>query len=251
MEDAAMDTFVPYGGLHAAALVICAAAIATPAGIGRVLDPKREPILRNGLATLAVLYWFAYNIWWNWHGLDPRTGLPLQLCDVNGLLAPLALVSGWRVARATLYFWTAALTVQAFIQPSLTAGPALPVFWAFWIAHSLIVACAIYDLVVLRYRPSWSDLGRALVLSAAYIAVVVPVNYWFGANYGFIGNPAALADVPPFVRALGPWPQRAIVLTALVPVGFVIVLLPWLLCGLRRKPELPANADAERALHTI
>jgi uncharacterized membrane protein YwaF len=117
-----MDTFVPYGGLHALALVICAVAIATPAGFASLFDRKPETILRGGLAALAVAYWLAYNIWWNWHGLDPRTGLPLQLCDVNGLFAPLALLTGWRAARAALYFWTAALTVQAFIQPALAAG---------------------------------------------------------------------------------------------------------------------------------
>ncbi len=53
---------------------------------------------------LAVCYWLAYNIWWNWHGLDPRVGLPLHICDVSGPMAPLALLTGWRWARATLYF---------------------------------------------------------------------------------------------------------------------------------------------------
>ena len=110
-------------------------------------------ILRRTLAALAVCYWLAYTTWWNWHGLDLRTGLPLQVCDFNGLIAPLALLSGWRFVRATLYFWTAALTLQAFIQPALTAGPAALVFWAFWMAHTLIAACAVYDIVVLGLSP--------------------------------------------------------------------------------------------------
>jgi hypothetical integral membrane protein (TIGR02206 family) len=246
-----MDAFVPYGGLHALALVICAVAIAAPTGIASLLDRKAEIILRGALAALAVAYWLAYTIWWNWHGLDPRTGLPLQLCDVNGLLAPLALLTGWRAARATLYFWTAALTVQAFIQPALTAGPASLVFWAFWTAHSLIAACAVYDIVVLGYRPCWPDLGRAVLASAAYVALVVPINAWLGSNYGFLGNPAAVDEIPPFIHALGPWPQRAIVLVALVPVGFVIVLLPWLIFGRRRNRERPGIAGTERAVHSI
>ena len=135
-------------GTHA----VCLLAIAAPALIGRALDRRGEMILRGSLAALAVCYWLAYTTWWNWHGLEPRTGLPLQVCDVNGLIAPLALMSGWRYVRATLYFWTAALTLQAFIQPALTAGPASLVFWAFWVAHSLIAACAVYDIVVLGYR---------------------------------------------------------------------------------------------------
>jgi hypothetical integral membrane protein (TIGR02206 family) len=246
-----MDGFVPYGRLHAVTLGVCLLAIAAPALTGRVLDRRGEMMLRGGLAALAVCYWLAYTTWWNWHGLDLRTGLPLQVCDFNGLIAPLALLSGWRYARATLYFWTAALTLQAFIQPALTAGPASLVFWAFWAAHTLIAACAVYDIVVLGYRPCWSDLGRALIVSAGYVALVVPINLWLGSNYGYLGNPAAASEVPPFVHALGPWPQRAVILVALVPLGFVAVLLPWLIAGRRRTLEPPGIRDGERAIGSI
>jgi len=246
-----MDAFVPYGGLHALALAVCAVLIAAPAVMGRALERNlhhnSEPILRRGVAALAVCYWAAYNTWWNWHGLDLRTGLPLHICDFNGLIAPLALLSGWRFVRATLYFWTAALTLQAFIQPALTAGPASLVFWFFWTAHTLIAACAVYDIVVLGYRPCWSDLGRALIVSAAYVALVLPINLWLGSNYGYLGNPAAVSEIPPFVYALGPWPQRAIILVALAPLGFVAVLLPWLIFAARQKPE-PPGIGAERAV---
>ena len=246
-----MDAFVPYGGLHAVALAVCLPAIAAPALIGRALEPHGEMILRRTLAALAACYWLAYTTWWNWHGLDLRTGLPLQVCDFNGLIAPLALLSGWRFVRATLYFWTAALTLQAFIQPALTAGPAALVFWAFWTAHTLIAACAVYDIVVLGYRPCWNDLGRALIVSACYVALVVPINLRLGANYGYLGNPAAVSEIPPFVYALGPWPQRAIILVALVPLGFVAVLLPWLILRRWRRLERPGIRNGERAIGSI
>ncbi len=226
-----MDAFVPCSGLHLFAVTVCAVAIAAPTLLGRGLKPDAELSLRRALAALAVAYWLAYNIWWNWNGLDLRTGLPLQVCDVNGLIAPLALLTQWRSARATLYFWTAALTLQAFIQPALTLGPASLVFWAFWTAHTLIAACAVYDIAVLGFRPNWGDLRRALAASAAYVAVVVPVNALTGGDYGFIGNPAPNISVPPFVLMLGPWPQRAIILLALGAIGFVIVLLPWMFVG--------------------
>jgi hypothetical integral membrane protein (TIGR02206 family) len=198
------DVFVPYSGLHTRALVVCAPLITAPSLLGRALRRDAETALRRTLAALAVCYWLAYNIWWNWHGLDLRTGLPLQICDLNGLVAPLALITGWRWARATLYFWTSALTLQAFIQPALTAGPALLVFWAFWIAHTIIAACAVYDLAMLGFRPFWNDLGRALAVSAAYVALIMPINLWLGSNYGYVGNPQAINEIPPFVYALGP-----------------------------------------------
>ena len=234
-----MDAFVPYSGLHAFTLVVCVLLIAAPALLGRMSSPSGEAALRRTLAAFAVGYWLAYNIWWNWHGLDPRTGLPLQICDLNGLVAPFALLTGQRWARATLYFWTSALTLQAFVQPALTAGPASLVFWAFWTAHTIIAACAVYDVVVRGFRPGWRDLGRALIVSGLYVALVLPLDIWLGADYGYLGNPAAANEVPPFVRALGPWPRRAVILVMLTVAGFVVVLLPWriaarLVAGRRR-----------------
>jgi hypothetical integral membrane protein (TIGR02206 family) len=219
--------FVPYSGFHVFVVAVCALLIAATALFGRALDKNAEAVLRRALAALAISCWLAYFTWWNWHGIDPRIGLPLHICDLNGLIAPFALITGRRWARATLYFWTAALTVQAFIQPALSAGPASLVFWAFWVAHTIIAACAVYDVVVLGFRPDWRDLGRAFSVSLAYLALVVPVNAWFGADYGYVGNPAPDLFVPPFVVALGPWPLRAIILVVLVALGLVVVLLPW------------------------
>jgi|SRR5208282_1868874 len=230
------DVFVPYSGLHLLVLAVCAVLIAAPSLLGRALHKDSEMALRRALAGLAVGYWLAYATWWNWHGLDPRTGLPLQICDLNGLVAPFALITGQRWARATLYFWTSALTLQAFIQPALTAGPASPVFWAFWAAHTIIATCAVYDIAVLGFRPGWRDLGRAMAVSAVYVALVVPLDLRLGANYGYLGNPAAANEIPPFVAALGPWPQRAIILVALAACGFVVVLVPWLIVA--RRPPL-------------
>lgn len=102
-------------------------------------------------------------------------------------------------------------------------------FWAFWIDHTVIAACAVYDVVVRGFRPNWRDLGIAVIASLVYVALILPVDLWLGADYGFVGNPPSNIIVPPFVVALGPWPQRAIILVCLVPIGFVIVLLPWLI----------------------
>ncbi len=226
--------FAPYTWLHGVTLLVCLALIAAPSLLGRALQKEGERALRYGLAAFAVAVWLAYNIWWNWRGIDWRGGLPLQLCDINGLMAPFALVTGRRWARATLYFWTAALTAQAFIQPALIDGPAFLLFWAFWIDHTVIAACATYDVVVRGFRPFWRDLGAAVIASLVYVAAIVPVNLWLGADYGFVGNPPSNIVVPPFVLALGPWPQRAIVLVALVPIGFVIVLVPWLIARARQ-----------------
>jgi hypothetical integral membrane protein (TIGR02206 family) len=223
-----LHVFTAFGAMHLVAAGACTALLVVGAWCARGLRGRaREPGVRWALAIFALAYWIAYNTWWNWGGLDPRTGLPLQACDISGLIAPFALLTQNRTLRATLYFWAFGFATQAFIQPSLTVGPAFILFWAFWIAHTLILASALYDLVVLGLRPDWSDYGRALLAGAVWAAVVIPVDLMLGANYGFIGNPPPDIAMPPAVLALGPWPQRLLVMAALAALGFLLLLLPW------------------------
>jgi len=228
----AWDRFVPYSGLHLVTVCVCVLAVAALAGAGRALPDADKMALRRTLGIFGIVYWVSYNIWWNRHGLDLPYGLPLHVCDLNGLIAPLALVTLNRWLRATAYFWTFALTTQAFIQPTLTTGPAGATFWWLWAQHTIILACAVYDLSVLGFRPNWRDLGRVYAVSAIYLAMVIPVNLEFSANFGFLGNPPPPARIPPFVDALGPWPLRALIIVALAAVGFALLELPWRLVGL-------------------
>ena len=223
----AWETFAPYGLLHLAAVCVCAVLVSGLVMTAWALTAPQEAKLRRGFGAFAIIYWVTYYIWWNRHGLDSATGLPLHICDLNGLVAPLALLTGKRWLRATLYFWTFALTLQAFIQPALTLGPASPVFWWFWAAHTIVLASAVYDLAVLGFRPQWRDLWRAYAVSALYVAMIVPVDLMFGANYGFIGNPPPGVKIPPFVDALGPWPLRAVIIVVLGAVAFALLELPW------------------------
>jgi hypothetical integral membrane protein (TIGR02206 family) len=223
------NAFVPYSGLHGATVFACMALVAVVILAGRnARTSEAERRLRQSIAVFGVAVWVIYNAAWNWHGIDIYEGLPLQLCDVGGLVAPLALLTLNPWLRAPLYFWACVLTSQAYIQPTVTQGPTNILFWCFWIAHTVIVGCAVYDLVVLRFRPGRADLGRAYAVSVAYLAVVVPVNALLGSNYGYVGNPPPSRAIPAFVDLLGPWPGRALALVVLAGLGFALALLPWL-----------------------
>ncbi len=221
------SVFVPYGGLHLASVAVCLALIMALVLLGRRLSKTSERRLRQAMAAFALAIWAAYNIAWNWNGIDPSSGLPLHICDLGGLLAPFALLTLNRWLRATLYFWAFALTTQAFIQPTLAVGPTSILFWCFWIAHTIIFGYAVYDLSVLGFRPDWSDFRRASLVTLGYVSVVMPINIWLGANYAYIGNPVSEKSIPPFVAALGPWPQRVVIVACLAGLAFVLVLLPW------------------------
>jgi hypothetical integral membrane protein (TIGR02206 family) len=143
--------------------------------------------------------------------------LPLHICDLTGLAAPIALWTRWRPARAILYFWGLGLSTQAFITPVLLAGPVHFAFWAYWIGHFAIVMTAIYDITVRAYQPNWSDWRNMVLISAAYVLIVMPVNQRLGVNYGYLGRTEVAQRT--LVRVLGPWPERVPRLVALVWIG--------------------------------
>jgi hypothetical integral membrane protein (TIGR02206 family) len=238
----ALQGFTPFGTVHLVVVCICVALLVGFALLCRRLHARPDEYrARLTLAIFGLVYWIAYNTWWNWNGIDLRVGLPLQACDISGLIAPFALLTLNRWLRATLYFWAFAFATQAFIQPTLTDGPAHLVFWAFWAAHCVILASALYDLVVLGFRPDWSDFARASVVGLGWAAVVLAVDLRLGANYGFIGNPPAGTRIPPIVEAFGPWPQRLLVILALATAVFVLLLAPWL--ALARQRSRSADPD--------
>src|SRR5215472_1185328 len=242
------DGFAPFGAVHALVICVCAVLMAALAWFGRGLSDKRTELrARRTLALFALAYWIAYNTWWNWNGLDLTTGLPLQACDVSGLIAPCALLTLNRWLRATLYFWAVAFATQAFIQPALTEGPAHLVFWFFWAAHTIIIGCAIYDLAVLGFRPGWSDFARASVVAVGWAVLALAVDIRLGANYGYIGNPPAGVDIPPLVAAFGPWPQRLVIIAALAVLGFLLALAPWRIVERMRRAQRRDVADEPSA----
>lgn len=237
--DGSWDVFVPFTAMHGITVAICLALIAALAMLGRALrETRSEPHLRHAIAAFAIVFWIVYNTWWNWGGLDLYSGLPLHFCDVLGLLAPIALLTLYRPLRATLYFWAFAFTLQGFIQPVLAIGPGHFVFWSFWMAHTIILGCAVYDLVVGGFHPDWSDFRRAAITSFCYVLVAVPVNMLLGANYGYIGNPPPERTIPPMVEALGSWPGRIVYMAALAALAFIALLLPWRAAVALRRTEL-------------
>jgi hypothetical integral membrane protein (TIGR02206 family) len=220
------SVFVPYTLFHAVTVAVCLVlVVALVMLMRRRRDTAAEVVQRRALAAFALGAWVVSYIWLNWPAIDLKM-LPLQVCGLLGVVAPLALLTGNRWLRATMYFSTFTLTVQAFIQPILVMGPVTLEFWRFWLLHSLILCCAIYDLVILGFRPNWSDVARACVMSAVYVALIVPVNLMLGTNYGFVGNPPDQAQ-PAMIALLGPWPARIVVLMALVFFGYLLAMLPW------------------------
>lgn len=224
-----MDPFRPFSVTHAYALLGIAALIGLAVCHGRNQKEQSAPTnFERSLALINIAVWLASHGYWQMPTrFDPVTTLPLQMCHITSLIASAVLLTRHDTLRAILYFWAFALCTQAMITPSLLDPPTSPVFWAFWFLHGFTMLTAIYDLVARGFRPTWRDYGIACAASAAYVAVVLPVDVLLGANYGFLGKSTALH--PSIIDLLGPWPQRLLIIVPLAALAMLLVMLPWVI----------------------
>jgi len=207
----------------------------------RTRTPRRERALRIAWVGVVVPFQVFVQTWYLLPAnFTVRWGLPIHICDLVVWAVPFAFFLQTRWIRTVLYFWGVGLSIQAFFMPALTHGPAEIVFWLFWIAHTHIVGSGLYVAVVLRYRPTLRDVGVAAMITAAYIAAVLPVNIWLDVDYGYVGPGRSPGD------ALGPWPGRVFVLYGLEVLAFLIVWTPWAIARRRRNRSESARACRDR-----
>lgn len=153
--------------------------------------------------------------------------IPIQLCDLAGLIAPLAIMTRRRWLRALLHFWAFALCTQFFVTP--IHQPGSPTFIIGWLLHGAIIGIACFDALALRFRPDWKDLRLAVLAGLGYVGVVFLFNLATGFNYGYVGQ--SKPGMPTVVDALGPWPLRVV---WLVMIAIVAMSLVWLFNTLLR-----------------
>jgi hypothetical integral membrane protein (TIGR02206 family) len=229
--------FRAYGVEHALCVGVCVAIMLGVSLVGRAWrGTPRADVLRRTVAWTGIVYWVASNLWWM---LGPQysfaQSLPLQVCDIAGLIGPAAVLTQRRPLRAVLYFWGLSLSVQGFVQPVLKdKGYEDVEFWLFWANHTMIVGTAVFDVVALRFRPNARDYLWACAASALYLAVIIPFDMYFGVNYGYVGPIDPIPHAPTLADKLGPWPLNAALMTLLGLAAMALIWLPWAVAGRRR-----------------
>jgi uncharacterized membrane protein YwaF len=157
------------GLIYTAHATVAIALLLLSVGFLRLARRRRRSILGDVLdrafIMFVVLLWLVINV---------RHPLSLNLIEIIGLAAPLALASGRWPFRAALYFWSGALLLQMILIPRFDLGPIQLGFWFYWLGHAGIIAAAAYDLLVNRYRPNWRDCICACAAILLYDGFVIP-----------------------------------------------------------------------------
>lgn len=219
-----LHSFAPFSVMHAVIVLVFAIATAMVVRASRALDAAQRDRrrVRIGLVVLGVQV--VYQCYWLIFRSGSGESLPLHLCDVAGAVTVAAFLLPIRPLRALLYYWGLGLSTLAFLIPVVESGPSSAEFWLFWISHWVIVGGALYLVLVDRFRPTWKDLGLAIVVMLAYGMLTVFLNHAWGSNYMYTGDHPM--PTPGDLDIAWPTP-RLLVFGAAAAALMLTVHLPW------------------------
>lgn len=219
-----LTSFRMFGFQHFLPAGIALVGMSILAALGwKFAGTPRERTLRLPIATASLVYAISVSLWYVYptHLIWSKS-LPLHMCDIMVLVAPIALLTRNRVLRSLNCFWGVALCSQAFITPILTIGLDDAEYYFFWISHAIIIGSSLYDYIAGGFRPNLRDYAVCVGCGIVWVVSVFVINLLIeGANYGYVGK--SIAGQTTIVDSLGEWPLRAlwVALIAIAGCGMV------------------------------
>ena len=224
------DQFQTGSVLHLASLLGCAALVLLFGMAGKHANARGDTAALRRLRRFAgcggLVVWVVSAVFCS---LPPRLAwdysLPLHFCNLANLIGAAAVLGPWRFWKSVLYFWAVTLCIWAFLTPVIGGGYATLEFWVFWGYHLFIPLTVVEVLVVQRFRPSFTDLRNAWILTFCYLVLLVILDYITGWTYGYVGP--STPDAPTLLDVFGPYPWRLLWMSLIASGLYLLAWLPW------------------------
>ncbi len=217
--------FTLFGYQHGIVLLIVAGlSILLPILARQGLSPRQQLGLSRLLA-ITLSFWAALYvvILLVLGDFDPRTDLPLDICNITALLLPFLMWNPSFRVHGVLYFWIVVGTLQANLTPHLHNGFPHFIFFKYWVVHGGLIVYTIYITVVFEYYPDRKSIWRSFGLLQVYMVSIFMANLILGSNYLYLIRKPPTASVLDY---LGPWPVYVLVAELLALAGFHLAWAP-------------------------
>ena len=231
------DAFEPFTLLHLVVLLVAVFGWWLLVFFARSV--RGTPFELTARRAFALIVWLPNVAWFVRQSVPPHFdwghSLPLHLCDFAWIAAGWSLWTAGdpqRLRHQVPVLWGLALSLLAFVTPTLTSGPGGIHFWAFWLTHWQILAVCLWNLVQ-GTRPDPRGLRGPILLTAACFALATAVNLALDTNYFFTGK--SLPSRPTPLDVLGPWPLRILWIALLGVLALALIALPFLLARRARE----------------
>ncbi|MCT2529269.1 TIGR02206 family membrane protein [SAR92 clade bacterium H921] len=216
--------FTSFSLSHWLVLVVFVFLLATIVLLGRNLTRQQNLLLARALSVFmsaSVVIWAVLHLVFD--RFNVAVDLPLSLCNLFALIAPLLFWNPDHRRFEVIYFMVMCGTFQAIITPDLYVGFPGYGFFKYWIVHIGLVLVVVHYLLVFRLYPRPQAMITSFVWLNIYLLSLVPVNLWLDANYFYMMEKPIN---PSILDYFGPWPVYILVSEALAFVFFAVAYVP-------------------------
>lgn len=217
--------FQLFGDQHLIALTLMTVlSIFLPLIAKRYLNSGQQLLLSRIMAVTICFWVIAYPLILLFLGdFNYTTDLPLDICNITGILLPFLMWTPSFRVNEVIYFWVLAGTMQAIITPHLFNGFPNFIFIKYWMVHAGLVVYVLYNTFVFDLKPTLKSIKRAFIALQIYVGFIMIVNLIIGSNYVYV---LRKPPVPSLLDYLGPWPWYLLVCEGMCLLLFFIVYLP-------------------------
>ncbi len=151
---------------------------------------KYEKWIRYSMGVFGIIMELSLHIWkamnGGWH--FPQD-MPIGLCAFSLFLGIYVMFTkSWKVFEIA-YFWSIGGLVSVLF-PDVPYGPDRFRYYQFLLSHMIFFWMFMYMMFVHRYVPTNKSFKKSFVLlTIVVIFVIIPINFWWGANYMYLREP--------------------------------------------------------------
>lgn len=175
------------------------------------------------VAAFAVIFKLSWKI--GTGEFDYILDIPVHMCHLSALLAPIMMLRRNRKLFSFLYFWIIVGTLNALITPDVEEN--FPHIWYFqyWVEHSGLVILILYAVFVYGMKPTWKDFWIALLATNIFLVASLIINFSIGSNYFYSMEKPEIATL---LDLFGPWPWYLIQGQSMLLAFFLLAIAPFL-----------------------
>ena len=161
-----------------------------------------------------------------------KTDLPLYLCSLMALLIPFFTHYRKYWMFEILVFWIIGGTLQAVITPDITNGFPSFDYFRYWVVHLGLLSIIFYFVFELKMKPTLRSVFKSFLALQVYVVLMIVLNVLLDANYFYLNEKPKSATILDY---FGEWPYYILVGQLIIIPLFLLIYLPFLLCGKQEK----------------
>lgn len=172
--------------------------------------------------SITIVIWSSLKIYLN--DFNPQTDLPLNLCNLVSLFAPVLTISKKKIYFELFFFWVMAGTLQAVFTPSLEHSFPHYDYFKYWHVHAGLVIFILYITIMYNYRLTFKSVLRSFYGIQIYLVLMLIINHFLGSNYFFLNEKPVKGSM---LDWFGDWPNYIFVAELIMIPFFSIFYLPF------------------------